>query len=119
MVSKLNWTHSLDWAMYGSWNVSAGASVTLETVSGRDFTRSEVLVFAPFAHNRFQSSTFCPRYSIALYNQKVRVSWMWDSAYEYVDVEKVDNTHFKLTASANLPGDFQLLCFGFVYYGNF
>lgn len=117
MQTILKRKYNMDWAMIGSWVPVAGQSVTLETVSSRDFSKSELLIFAPFAHNRFQSSTFCPRYSIATYNQKVRVSWTWDNAYEYIDIEKVDNTHFKLTGSSNLPGDCQLIAFSFAYEG--
>lgn len=117
MQTILKRHQNLDWYMIGSWNPTAGASVTLETVSGRDFTKGEILLFTPFAHNRFQSSIFCPKYSIATYEQKVRLSWMWDGSYRYVDIEKVDNTHFKLTGSDNLPNDCQVLCFAFAYYG--
>ena len=119
METTLKRRKGLDWAMIGSWSLTASQEVTVETVSGRDYTKAEILIFAPFAHNRFQPATFSPRYSLASYHQKVRVAWMWDNAYRYVDIEQVDGTHFKLTSSDNIPGDFQLLAFVLDYEGTY
>ena len=118
MQTILKRRKSLDWAMIGSWNPTAGQSVTLETVSSRDYTKAEILMFTPFAHNRYQVSSFCPRYSL-VGGQKVRLSWMWDNAYRYIDIESVDATHFKLTASENIPNDCQVSCFAVAYEGTY
>lgn len=117
MQTIMNGGHAMDWYMLGSWNISGGETKTVETVSVRDYTKVELLFFSPFAHNRFQPATFAPKYSLASYNQKVRLSWMWDGTSRYVDVEAVDSTHFKLTASDNVPGDTQILLFALGYYG--
>lgn len=109
----------LDWYMIGSWNPVAGQSKTFETVSSRDFTKSEILIFAPFANNRFHSSVFSPKYSVATYNQKLIASWTYEGSSYSVEIEKVDNTHFKLTGSSNLPSDCQILCFCLAYYGSY
>lgn len=120
MQTILKRPRNLDWYMLGSWSPTAGQSVTLETASSRDYTKSELLMFTPYASGRFQSSVFAPRYSIASYNQKLRLSWTNSSnVFYYIDIEQVDGTHFKLTASDNIPGDCQVLCFSLAYYGTY
>lgn len=117
METVLKRYQNLDWYMLGSWNPTAGQETTHETVSGRDYTKGQILLFTPYANNRFNPSVFVPVYAITG-GQKVRVSWMVDAdIYCYVDVVRVDGTHFKVTGSSNMPNDCQIQCFVLAYYG--
>lgn len=104
-----NPAHPLEWSILGWWTLTPGRAITVETTDAKDLSKAELIILTPF-QDAWRPSIVLDK-SHALFST-AQCTWIRSVngalTLYYIDVLKVDNTHVKLTASANCTASTRL-----------